>query len=204
MRLHCAITTLLVVILIGNMATVPAMAGQPPTCRQTPADSAIRLAAQGIAADQAPLEQLVKQRRKFAARLISGVESSNPARRAVSMYLLGVFRISQGAPVLIRKITFRFIPPKTSRSELGSSSFHPAVGSLSRIGMPSVRAILKVLPTEQGALRRKLMVQVLVGVEGRAVTRFRLRRGIARAPNAAAKANLEAALRDVPPPPHHR
>ena len=38
--------------------------------------------------------------------------------------------------------------------------------------------------------------------EGRAVTKFRRRRLMAKAATAAAKANLEAALHDVPPPPH--
>lgn len=197
MRVQWTIITLFTVVLIGNLVTVPAVATRSAPLRQTSADLAIRLAGQSIAADQEPLEKLIHRRRIFAATLISGVKSSNSSRRAVAMYLLGVFRISEGVPILIQKITFRFIPPKTSRSELGPSSFNPAVESLSQIGMPSVRAILKMLPEETNPLRRELMVRVLVGVEGHAVTRFRLERAIAKALNAGAKANLQAALKGI-------
>ena len=129
------------------------------------------------------------------------------ARRAISLiYLLGAMRVGRAAPAMVEGIALaphwhgllRDALPPPFIIEGG----YPAVPALVRVGMPSVRAILKVLPTERSALRRKLMVQVMVGVEGRAVARFRLRRLIAKATTAAAKTDLEAALRDVPPQPH--
>ncbi len=133
-------------------------------------------------------------------------QNQRQARQAISLiYLLGAMRVARAAPAILEAIA---LAPRW-HGLLGDgiqpillTGRYPAVSALISIGMPSVRAILKVLPTERSALRRKLMVQVMVGVEGRPVARFRLRRLIAKATTAAAKTDLEAALRDVPPQPH--
>ncbi len=135
------------------------------------------------------------------ARLRQG---ANAARRAVClMYVLGQIRAARCVPAMLAAIDLSPRWPGHKKTAIFLPlgwGYHPAVQFLVRIGEPSVRAILKVLPDETGALRRNLLVRVLVGVEGRAVTRFRLKRAIAKASTPAAKANLQAALRDVPPP----
>ena len=120
------------------------------------------------------------------------------------MHLLGRLRAEEAMPELLRRITFVSIVHETKSRIVIAYLWgtHPAVNTLISIGMPSVVAIMKTLPQEINALRRKLMVRVLVGVEGSAVTRFRLKRAISKAANAKMKANLHAALRDIPTSAH--
>ncbi len=136
--------------------------------------------------------------------LARGRQGANAARRAVClMYVLGQIRAARCVPAILAAIDLSPQWPGHKKTAIFIPlgwGYHPAVQFLVRIGQPSVRAILKVLPNETNTLRRKLMVRVLVGVEGRAVTRFRLKRAIVKASTAAVKANLQAALRDMPPP----
>lgn len=155
-------------------------------------------------ADQGVLGWLLEQRMLLGRLLVAECNSRRRETRLASILLFEAYRVSAGVPALLKCIDLRYTPPPSSRIYNAPMGPYPAARALIWIGMPSVQAILKVVPTERSALRRKLMVQVMVGVEGRAVTKFRLRRAIAKATEKAAKANLEAALHDVPPPPHHR
>ena len=160
------------------------------------------------AAVYASINKIQVSYRRLVKTLLGRIESNRLANcaEAGSIYSLGYLRAIAAVPELLKRVAFaNLVNEPKSRIVLGYLwGMYPAKRALISIGMPSVRAILKVLPTERSALRRKLMVQVLVGVEGRAVTKFRLRRLIAKATTAAAKTDLEAALRDVPPPPHLR
>ncbi len=127
---------------------------------------------------------------------------------AAIIHLLGCMRSGGAVPHLLKRITFSSaIPLATFHLPDGGgivdAAFwgeHPAVNALISIGMPSVRAVLKALPTEVVPLRQRLMVQVLVVVEGQAVAKFRLKLLIAKAATAAVKTNLTAALIDVDAP----
>ena len=120
---------------------------------------------------------------------------TNRAEAAIT-HLLGRLRAEDAVSALLRRITFISVINDLGNGIVTAYSWghHPAVNALISIGPPSVRAILTMLPQETNPLRRRLMVKVLVGVEGRAVTRFRLRRAIAKAANASEGANLTAAL----------
>ena len=154
-------------------------------------------------ADQDVLGWLGQQRVILGELLVAECNSPHRETRLASILLIEFYRVSAGVPALLKCIDLRYMPPLSSMIYYAPMGPFPAEQALIRIGMPSVRAILKVLPTERSALRRKLMVPVMVGVEGRAVTNFRLRRAIAKATTAAAKANLKAALHDVPLASHH-
>ncbi len=148
-------------------------------------------------AEQPVLVAVWEKRRAVVSTLIQQAGSGQGAARAAAMYLLGLLRLPDAVPILIRNLGFRFVPPPPGHAELGPASFYPAESALVSIGMPSVRAILKLLPHENSPLRRKLMVRVLDGVEGRAVTQFRLRRAIKNASGPQIRANLQAALKDI-------
>ncbi len=161
-----------------------------------------RLPSYGERRTQRCVHNIGIRRHTLESLLIRESGPAKPNARA-AIYLLGLYRMSSAAPRLVEEITcfpLGEVVRPLPLVYLGRP--FPAVNALISIGMPSVRAIIKILPQEANPLRRKLMVRVLIGVEGNAVTRFRLERAIAKAPNAIVKANLAAALDDVPASSH--
>lgn len=147
--------------------------------------------------DQQPaLGKILVVRRRLARTLIDEISDPDKSTRRAAMFLMGIWRLSDGVPNLIQKITSQFVVPENAAQMVGPTH-HPAVQALIRIGMPSIHAILKALPGESNALRRKLMVQVMIGVEGKAVSRFRLQGLKAKQQNPQFQAHLAAALKDL-------
>jgi hypothetical protein len=172
----------------------------PAAARPTSVDLVESLDGKTIQADQPALRELFIRQRAFTAAVLAEMKSPTLATRAEAIYLLGAYQIPDGVTVLMENIDLRFTPPEQTSFILAPPPYYPAVWALTEIGMPSVHAILKALPREGNAHRRKLMVQVLVGVEGADVTRFRLKQAIAQATAKSEKANLNAALAEAHPP----
>ncbi|MGC9261524.1 MAG: hypothetical protein ACP5I8_15790 [Phycisphaerae bacterium] len=200
MRVPWLIIAISTAIAVGNPGVVPCADSSP--AYQASTLLVKKLAGQGVEAGQKSLGRLLRRRRLFAGILVSGVKSPGATGCAAAMYLLGVYRVAEGVPILLANINFRYLPPKSSRIVIGPPGPHPAVWALDQIGMPSVRAILKTLPREAIAQKRQLMIRVMVGVEGSAVASFRVRRLLAAAKTGKQKANLAAALADIPAATH--
>ncbi len=176
---------------------VLALTAAPPALANAVAASLPRCNAY---ASQLALLHLDIRRHKLEALLLALARSGRPEVRAAAMYLLGAYRMAGAAPFLVHNVDFVYQGGIIKGLPLVEVGARPGVAALVRIGMPGVRAILKVLPGVASPNRRRLMVLVMDGVEGRAVARFRLGRSLARATTAAQRANLTAALADIPPP----
>lgn len=81
--------------------------------------------------------------------------------------------------------------PKTRISRWGE---FPAKEALMRIGQPATPLVLTHLCDEKVKLRRRLMCEVLAGVEGKTLARQQIAERLAHESDSEKRANLEAAL----------
>ncbi len=107
-------------------------------------------------------------RADLAARLGSGKTSD--VGKTYLIYMLGQMAAIEATEPLLDAIDFKapFTDVKGSAQRWDS---RPALAALRWLGLSSVRAIMKRLPTETVELRRQLMCEAVHGLLGREVTR---------------------------------
>jgi hypothetical protein len=117
------------------------------------------------------------------------MRAGDPLQVRWAMLFLGKFRVSDGIPVLMEYVDYRY----TTCGILEES--YPAVKALTQIGPPAADAALTAIPHEPNELRRRLFGRVLVNVHGLDQARQLVADAAARAEDDTAKDRLREALR---------
>lgn len=127
----------------------------------------------GILADE-----VLEKRRQLTGRLITIVsdESATHEIRVRAAKLLGRMRARKAVPTLIKHLS-SIIPESVSEKTI--ETIFPCIPPLVDIGKPSANAVLIELRKPMEDYRRLALVTVLLKVEGRKVSKFRLQDALA-------------------------
>jgi hypothetical protein len=114
--------------------------------------------------------------------------------KVYAIYMLGELRSFHAVTELIANIDLKAskVDPRLRDARWG---LYPAQEALVKIGRPATSTILDKLPSEAAPLRRKLMCDVILDVEGKDVARFLLDQEKGKQADPAKRANLEAAMK---------
>ena len=165
----------------------------------------------GEACEAANDEERQKICPEYITNLVSQLRQGHLSNdnQAAAIYLLGELRPTDSNSIqfLIENIDFKSSKMATSIG-LVRWGCYPAQESLIKIGTPTVNAILCHLPIEDNEVRRHLMCDVLINVEGKKGVYFNEAEGkkvvqgqikdrLANESDPAKRANLELALKEL-------
>lgn len=135
------------------------------------------------------------QRRELLSALLKQAgTASSPVVQAAAIFLIGRYRLSDGAAELARRIDFA--PPVQRIPEPEPLwEKYPAMEALIAIGQPAIPQVIRLLAGDQNPLRRSLALKVLRYVDNDPdISRFRLKRAEAQEGDPGRKAMLGRAL----------
>lgn len=125
------------------------------------------------------------------------IHERDAERKALLIFLLGEYRATEAASVLVGMISFE-APRSSKNGGLKTRPLwgtHPAAEALVKIGVPACRAVMQRLETETNTAAMKLEVDVICAVyRSKDVAELVLVKAAANEADAKKKANLQASL----------